>query len=75
MKKIGRASHTGNNVRQEKIYEMISRLKWEILKEIRKTFSVRFWNDQILVPTIETYSTNIRSSKERDNLEFWEEEY
>ena len=72
VKKFGRASHTGNNVRQEKMYEMISRLKWEILKEIRKTFSVRFWNDQIFVPTFETYSANIRPSRERDNLEFWD---
>ena len=43
VKKFGRSSHTGNNVRQEKIYKMISQLKWQILKEIRKTYSVHFW--------------------------------
>lgn len=72
VKKFGRSSHTGNNVRQEKIYEMISRLKWQILKEIRRTFSVRFWEDRIFTPTFETYSTNIRPSKEQHNLEFWD---
>ena len=72
VKKFGRSSHTGNNVRQEKIYELISRLKWEILQEIRKTFSVRFWEDGIFTPTFETYSTNIRPSNERSSLEFWD---
>ena len=72
MKKFGRSSHTGNNVRQEKIYKMISQLKWQILKEIRKTYSVHFWEDRIFTPTFETYSTNIRPSNERRNLEFWD---
>jgi hypothetical protein len=51
---------------------MISQIKWQILKEIRKTFSVRFWEDGIFTPTFETYSTNIRPSKEHRNLEFWD---
>ena len=51
---------------------MISQLKWQILKEIRKTYSVRFWDDGIFTPTFETYSTNIRPSNERRNLEFWD---
>ncbi len=72
VKKFGSSFHTGNNVRQEKIYTMISQLKWQILKEIRKTFSVRFWEDGIFTPTFETYSTNIRPSKEHRNLEFWD---
>lgn len=72
VKKFGRSSHTGNNVRQEKIYKMISQLKWQILMEIRKTYSVRFWDDGIFTPTFETYSTNIRPSNERRNLEFWD---
>lgn len=72
VKKFGSSSHTGNNVRQEKIYEMISRLKWQILKEIHRTFSVQFWEDRIFTPTFETYLTNIRPSKERHNLEFWD---
>ncbi len=72
VKKFGRSSHTGNNVRQEKIYKMISQLKWQILKEIRKTYSVHFWEDRIFTPTFETYSTNIRPSNERRNLEFWD---
>lgn len=72
VKKFGRSSHTGNNVRQEKIYTMVSQLKWQILKEIRKTFSVCFWANGIFTPTFETYSTNIRPSKERRNLEFWD---
>ena len=72
VKKFGRSSHTGNNVRQEKIYKMISQLKWQILMEIRKTYSVRFWDDRIFTPTFETYSTNIRPSNERRNLEFWD---
>lgn len=72
VKKFGRSSHTGNNTRQEKLYELISRLKWDVLKEIRKTFSVRFWEDKIFTPTFETYSTNIRPSKDRSNLDFWD---
>lgn len=72
VKKFGRSFHTGNNVRQEKIYKMVSQLKWQILKEIRKTFSVRFWEDRMFTPTFETYSTNIRPSNERRNLEFWD---
>lgn len=72
VKKFGRSSHTGNNTRQEKLYELISRLKWDVLKEIRKTFSVRFWKDKIFTPTFETYSTNIRPSRERSHLEFWD---
>lgn len=72
VKKFGSSSHTGNNVRQEKIYTLVSQLKWQILKEIRKIFSVRFWEDGIFTPTFETYSTNIRPSKERRNLEFWD---
>lgn len=72
VKKFGRSFYTGNNVRQEKIYKMISQLKWQILKEIRKTYSVRFWEDGIFTPTFETYSTNIRPSNERRNLEFWD---
>lgn len=72
VKKIGRSSHTGNNVRQEKIHKMISQLKWQILKEIRKTYSIHFWEDGIFTPTFETYSTNIRPSNERRNLEFWD---
>lgn len=69
--KFGRKYYTGDNVRQEKIYNMISQLKWQILKEIRKTFSVHFWNDGIFTPTFETYSTNIRPSNEHSNLKFW----
>lgn len=38
IKKFGSSFRTGNNVRQEKIYEMISRLKMAILKEIREPF-------------------------------------
>ncbi len=72
MKKFGSSSHTGNNVREEKIYTMVSQLKWQILKEIRKTFTVHFWKAGIFTPTFETYSTNIRPSKESSNLSFWD---
>ncbi len=72
VKKFGRSSHTGNNARQKELYEIVSQLKWEVLKEIRKTFSVRFWKDKIFSPVFETYSTNIRPSKDRNNLEFWD---
>lgn len=72
VKKFGRSSYTGNNARQKKLYEIISLLKWKVLKEIRKYFSVRFWEDGIFTPTFETYSTNIRPSKEQSNLGFWD---
>ncbi len=70
--KFGRSSHTGNNARQKELYELISLLKWEVLKEIRKTFSVRFWEDKIFPPIFETYLTNIRPSNEHSNLKFWD---
>ncbi len=69
---FGRSSHTGNNVRQEKRYQLISKLKWQILKELTKNFHVYFWKDGIFMPSFETYSTNIRPSKDRSNLEFWD---
>lgn len=72
VKKFGRSFHTGNNTRQKRLYELISLLKWDVLKEIKKTFSVRFWEDKIFTPAFETYSTNIRPSKDRSNLEFWD---
>lgn len=42
VRRFGRSFHTGDNVRQEKIYEMVSQLKWQIMKEIRKTFPYDF---------------------------------
>lgn len=70
--KFGRAAHTGNNVRQEKFYELISKLKWQVLKELRKTFSIQFWGNKIFTPAFETYSTNIRPNEDRKNLDFWD---
>lgn len=70
--RFGRSFHTGNNIRQEKLYELISKLKWQVLKEISKTFSVRFWENKMFTPTFETYSTNIRPSEDRSNLNFWD---
>ncbi len=70
--KFGRSFHTGNNVRQENFYELISKLKWQVLKEIRKTFSIQFWENEMFPPTFETYSTNIRPSQNRSNLDFWD---
>lgn len=71
VKKFGFSFHTGDQVRQKKMYEMISCLKWQILKEIRKTFSVRFWEDNMFPPTFETYSTNISINNENQNRQFW----
>lgn len=70
-RKFSITSHGGNTVRQEKIYKIVSQLKWQALKEIRKTFSVRFWKDRIFTPAFETYSTNIRPSNRRSNSDFW----
>ena len=70
-KKFGRGSYTGNQTRQKKIYELISDLKWCALKELKKTFTIHFWIDNMFPPCFETYSTNIRPNKNRDNLEFW----
>ena len=71
IKKFGEAYHDGNNARQKELYDIISKLKWQALKEIRKNFTVRFWNDKIFTPTFETYSTNIRPSDNESNLEYW----
>lgn len=72
VKKFGRSFYTGNNARQKKMYEMISKLKWQILIEIRKTFSVQFWKDRIFMPAFETYSTNIRPSNDEHSRDFWD---
>lgn len=67
VKKFGRSSHTGNDARQEKVYEIITKLKWEILKEIRITFSIRFWNDRIFAPTFETFKSILVTALTRKN--------
>ena len=72
VKRFGRAFYTGNDARKKEIYAIISHLKWEIMKELRKTFSIYFLQDHIFTPTFETYSTNIRPNKNKCNLDFWD---
>ena len=72
VKKFGRSFFTGNNARQKEIYTVVSHLKWDIFKEIQKTFTIHFCENEIFMPTFETYSTNIRPSSEHCNLDFWD---
>ena len=72
VKRFYRVDYSGNAARQKVLYKMISRLKWDIIKEIRKTFFISVWRDRIFPPTFETYSTNIRPSDEYNNKSFWD---
>ncbi len=71
VKRFGKSFHTGDDIRKKKIYESISNLKWEVLKELRRYFTINFWEREIFPPCFETYSTNIRPSKELANYKFW----
>lgn len=70
-KKFGMAFFEGNNTREKHLYKLISKLKWDALKELRKYFKINFFKDNIFPPVFETYSTNIRPNKEDRNLGFW----
>lgn len=70
-KKFGMAFFEGNNTREKNLYKLISKLKWDILKELRRYFKINFFKDNIFPPVFETYSTNIRPNKEDRNLGFW----
>lgn len=70
-KKFGRSMYDGNNVRKQELYKVISRLKWQALSEIKKSFTIHLLNDQMFPPTFETYSTNIRPCKKQTNGGFW----
>lgn len=71
VKKFGKAFHRGDDVREKNFYEIISKLKWAALKELRKYFTINFWESEIFPPCFETYTTNIRPSKEMKNYKFW----
>lgn len=71
VKKFGKAFHDGDDVRKKKFYELISKLKWDALKELRRYFTINFWESEIFPPSFETYLTNIRPSKELANDKFW----
>lgn len=71
VKKFGKAFHDGDDIRKKNFYELISKLKWAALKELRKHFTINFWESKMFPPCFETYTTNIRPSKEMKNHEFW----
>lgn len=71
-KRFGRSFFYGNKIRQQKFYELISELKWGALQELKKVFTIRFFNDDIFPPVFETYSTNIRPNKDHINIGFWD---
>lgn len=69
--KFGRSMYTGNDARSKELYLLLAELKWKAYRELRQYFSFRFEVDQLFPPTFETYSTNIRPDKTRENLDFW----
>lgn len=71
-KQFGKSFHDGNQIRQRKLYELISELKWEAFLELKNSFTIHFFNDNIFPPTFETYSTNIRPNKDKAHLGFWD---
>lgn len=71
-KRFGKSFFDGNQIRQQKFYGLISELKWGALQELKKVFTIRFFNDDMFPPVFETYSTNIRPSKDKTNLGFWD---
>lgn len=70
-KKFGRKIYDGNQIRCREFYQVISRLKWQAMSEIKKYFTINFLSNEIFPPTFETYSTNIRPSKKYTNRGFW----
>ena len=71
VKRFGRSYHTGDECRQKELYTVITKLKWETVKELKKKITIHFWNENMFPPTFETYSTNIRPKKDASNSEFW----
>lgn len=71
-KRFGRAFFDGNQIREKKLYELLSELKWGALQELRKYFTIRFFKDDMFPPVFETYSTNIRPNKDNVCIGFWD---
>jgi hypothetical protein len=72
--RFGRTFPSGDDIRNRNMYRLISSLKWEALKEIRKTFKCFFFLQNVFPPVFETYSTNIRpvnNYNDRRHGEFW----
>lgn len=70
-KRFGKSYSEGNQTRKKKLYELITNLKWTGLQELRKYFTIYFFEDNVFPPTFETYSTNIRPDKKSDRG-FWD---
>ena len=70
--KFGKYYYHSNTARLNAINKKMAEFKWQIYKEIKKYFTVYFKRNDMFPPTFETYSTNIRSSKDGPIHDFWE---
>lgn len=70
--RFGRLLYTGNDARAKALYSLISKMKWQAYKELKKWFSINFAKVHLFPPTFETYSTNIRPNNSLENRKFWQ---
>ena len=69
--KFGRSMFRGDNAREKELYALIAKLKWKALLELKRYFVIHFEHNEVFPPAFETYSTNIRPNKSRENDNFW----
>ncbi len=69
--RFGRSFFTGDNKREEVMYNTISRLKWDMYYELRKHVSIYFDREELFPPVFSTYSTNIRPGDFKSENGFW----
>ena len=62
--------YDGDDERQRRVCDSLSRAKWEMYKEIQKNFGCNFGREHKFPPCFETYQTNILPSEDR-NSSFW----
>ena len=70
-KQFGRSYYTGDNAREKALYELISKVKWNAFKELRRTFTIHFEHDRLFPPTFQSFFTNIRPDNNNETQGFW----
>ncbi len=69
--RFAEACSNAGESRYKNIYNLISELKWKVLLELRKFFTIYFFEDKIFPPSFETYFTNIQLNEDSNLNSFW----
>lgn len=69
--RFGMAEYICKDSKEQELYEAISRLKWEMFKELKKHFHIHLADYSLFPPSFDTFRTNIRPDKKNSNSEFW----